>query len=142
MLTVAYKSACNLEDEVFSSKGITGGERIWFFFQFNLPESNDKYGDYYYFGSINENLYQKIRSHEIEKGFITLEKVRYWTNDDIIESYADDIYSDELTFRTEDIMKVFLVKSNPVIGYKYPDSEIIQEEDDLSTDMNEETDET
>ena len=79
--------------------------------------------DYYYFAQINESLYEKITDHRIKQGFIVLDNVRYWTNDDTIKSIGDEIYDDEMLFRIEDIRKIDLVKNEPRIGFKYGQQE-------------------
>ena len=112
-------SACNLGEEVNSITEFNDGKKVWVFIQFNVEQNNKKFEDYYYFGQINSSLYKKITSRKIQRGFITLKKVRYWANDDSIKSYSDELYSDEMLFRVEDIRKMDLLKIEPKPGFKY-----------------------
>ena len=116
-------SACNPADEVEAAKEFQDGKKIWIFAQINVPKEDNTIEDYYYFARINESLYEKIKDHRIKQGFIVLDNVRYWTNDDTIESIGDEIYADEMIFRIEDIRKIDLVKSEPRIGFKYGQKE-------------------
>lgn len=120
-------SACNIESKLFPKQAIDNGKKIWTFISFNVPQKGGGIEDYYYFGLISENLYQKIKTHEIKDGLLFMEKVKYWNTEDAIESYADELYSDELAFRIEDIVKLELVKTEPVNGFKYADEELIDE---------------
>ena len=117
MLTLLF--ACNMRDEVEAAKELQDGKKIWIFAQLNVPKEDNTIEDYYYFAQINESLYKKIKDHRIKQGFIVLENVRYWTNDDTIKSIGDEIYGDEMVFRIEDIRKIDLVKNEPRIGFKY-----------------------
>lgn len=123
LLFLSLLSACNPADEVEAAREFQDGKKIWIFAQFNVPKEDNTIEDYYYFAQINESLYEKIKDHRIKQGFIVLEKVRYWTNDDTIESIGDEIYADEMLFRIEDIRKIDLVKKEPRIGFKYGQKE-------------------
>ena len=123
LLLLSLLSACNPGDEVEAAREFQDGKKIWVFAQINVPKEDNTIEDYYYFAQINESLYEKIKDHRIKQGFIVLEKVRYWTNDDTIKSIGDEIYGDEMLFRIEDIRKVDLVKSEPRIGFKYGQQE-------------------
>ena len=119
LLMLTLLSACNMRDEVEAAKELQDGKKIWIFAQLNVPKEDNTIEDYYYFARINESLYKKIKAHRIKQGFITFQKVRYWTNDDTIASIGDEIYADEMVFRIEDIRKIDLVKREPRIGFKY-----------------------
>ena len=119
LLMLTLLSACNMRDEAEAAREFQDGKKIWVFAQINVPKEDNTIEDYYYFAQINESLYKKIKDHRIEQGFIVLEKVRYWTNDDTIKSIGDEIYGDEMLFRIEDIRKIDLVKNEPAIGFKY-----------------------
>ena len=122
-LMLTLLSACNMRDEVEAAKELQDGKKIWIFAQLNVPKEDNTIEDYYYFARINESLYKKIKDHRIKQGFITFQNVRYWTNDDTIQSIGDEIYADEMVFRIEDIRKIDLVKSEPRIGFKYGQKE-------------------
>ena len=119
LLLLSLISACNPGDEMEAAKEFQDGKKIWVFAQINVPKENNAIEDYYYFAQINESLYKKIKDHRIKQGFIVLEKIRYWTNEDTIKSIGDEIYDDEMLFRIEDIRKIDLVKNEPRIGFRY-----------------------
>ena len=121
-------SACNIESKLFPNNSFSEGKKIWAFIQFHVPDKNGIIEDYYYFGLINENLYEKIKSHEIDEGLIFMEKVKYWNTENIIETYSDEIYTDEMAFRIEHIVRFEMVKKEPVDGYSYPSEEVNNEE--------------
>lgn len=125
---LVFLSACNIESKFFSNNAIVEGNKIWAFIQFHVPDKAGVLEDYYYFGLINENLYKKIKSHEVNEGLIFMEKVKYWNNDNVIETYSDDLYTDEMAFRIEHIVRFELVKKEPVDGFSYPSEEISNEE--------------
>ncbi len=112
-------SACKPGHEIEAAREMQDGKKIWVFAQLNVPEENNEIEDYYYFAQINESLYEKIKNHRIEQGFIVFQNVRYWSKNDEIKSVADEIYSDEMLFRIEDIRKIDLVKNEPRIGFRY-----------------------
>lgn len=112
-------SACKVGDEIEALKEVPDGKKIWVFAQMNVPQENNEIEDYYYFAQINESLYEKIKNQKIKEGFIVFQRTRYWSRDDVIKSIADEMYSDEMLFRIEDIRKIDLVKKEPKIGFKY-----------------------
>ena len=116
-------SACNIDSIFFPKKPAASGEKIWSFIEYHVPEKDGSIEDYYYFGLVSKDLYEKIKSNEVKDGMIFMEKVRYWNNDDVIEGYDDELYSDELAFRIEHIVKFERVKKEPVVGFKYDDDE-------------------
>ena len=128
ILSLLY--GCNIDSYFFSDKTISNEHKIWSFIEFQVPNTQGILEDYYYFGLVSEDLYEKIKSHQVKDGLIFMESVRYWNNDDVIESYDDEIYSDELAFRIEHIVKFERVKKEPEIGFKYDDESY--EEDNLT----------
>lgn len=114
-------SGCKLSDEIESISEFKSSEKIWIFSQINVNRKNNKIEEYFYYGQINKSLYEKIKAQKIKHGFFAIENVRYWTTDNKIAAFSDDMSSGELLFRIEDIRKIELQKSGPVIGYKYPD---------------------
>jgi hypothetical protein len=128
-------SACNIESKFFPKQAFSEGEKIWTFIQYNVPQKEGGFEDYYYFGLVSENLYKKIKTHEIKDGLVFMEKVKYWNTEDIIESYADEIYSDEMAFRIEDIVRIELVKKEPVEGFTYDTEDIIEGEAESSSEV-------
>lgn len=115
-------SGCKLSDEIESISEFKSSEKIWVFSQINVNRKNNKIEEYFYYGQINKSLYEKIKAQKIKHGFFAMENVRYWANDNKITAFSDDMSSGELLFRIEDIQKIELQKSGPVIGYKYSEN--------------------
>lgn len=121
-------SACKPGDEIESLKEFQDGKKVWVFAQFNVEQKDNTLEDYYYFGQINASLYRKIAQRKIRRGFIALKKVRYWASDDSVKSYSDELYSDEIIFRVEDIRKIDLLKREPEPGFSYNHEENLSKE--------------
>lgn len=120
-------SACKIDDELNSIKEFQDSEKVWVYIQFNIEESGNKIDDYYYFGEINASLYSKMKTRKIQSGFIAMSNIKYWASDDSIQSIGDEIYSNEMLFRIEDIRKVSLLSNEPKDGFKYTEEEIKDE---------------
>jgi hypothetical protein len=129
---LVFLSACNLEEKFLPKKPVIEGEKVWTFIQFHVDEKEGGFEDYYYFGMVDKDLFQKIKRHEVKDGLIFMEKVKYWNTDDVIESYEDEIYSDEMAFRIEDIVRFEMVKKEPVDGFTYDNDDIIEDEAESS----------
>ena len=108
-----FLTGCNLE-EFEAVKDNTSGEKIWVFTQINVPMQDDKFEDYYYYGKISKALYERIKSNNINQGFILLDDVKYWGSDDLVHEYADGENEGELVFRIENIKKIKLVNKAPI----------------------------
>jgi hypothetical protein len=107
---------CNAEQEVKALNSNLNIEKVWVFAQFNVREETDGLESYYYYAKISKSLYHEISQNKLQKGFIYLESVKYWGNNDLIYDYADGENSGELIFRIEDIAKIDLVNIEPIIG--------------------------
>lgn len=115
MLSVLALSACNLE-ELQSVKDNISEEKVWVFAQFNVPEKDGKFEEFFYYGKVSKPLYESIKKNKIKNGFILLDDVMYWGREDLIYEYADNENEGELIFRIEDLRKMVLVVKAPVAG--------------------------
>lgn len=106
----------------------TRGPSAWVFMHLNVPEEQGGMDSYYYFARISSPIYERIRRNELERGFITLQDVRYWNNDDRIQAYRDAADSGELVFRIEDIRMITLLRKEPRVGDDYDQHEERQSE--------------
>lgn len=109
-------TGCNLSDEVQAARTFADGEKVWVFAQFNVREESDDLESYYYYAQISSTLYEAIAKNEVNSGFICLENVRYWGDDDLIHEYRDYQNSGEIIFRIEDAVKLDLVIAEPIAG--------------------------
>jgi hypothetical protein len=122
-MVLSLLSACNIDSKFFPRQPVSSGEKVWSFIEYHVPDKTGVLEDYYYFGLVSKDLYEKIKSHEIKDGLIFMENIRYWNTDNVIESYEDEIYSNEIGFRIEHIVKFELMKEEPIVGFKYEDDE-------------------
>lgn len=116
LILAAMLSGCNIADELCAAEAITEKNNIWAFLHFNVPEESGKSESYYYYGKISKSLYEKINSNTISSGFIHLEDVRYWGEDDLVHEYEDNEYSGDLLFRIEHVVRVKILKMDPMLG--------------------------
>ncbi len=110
-----FIAGCDLEN-LPQLAAPSSGATVWVFTQFNVPEENDSVDSYWYFGEISQALYERISSNEVHSGFVRLENVHYWGDDDTVYEYADDDEVGELVFRIQDIKKINLLKKAPNVG--------------------------
>lgn len=116
---------CNIDSEYRALHAMgNDGERVWAFLQVNVQEEEDGVESYYYFAQISQTIYQGISRNELSEGFLLLENVRYWGNDDLIYDYKDIEYSGEIVFRIEDVQRISLINSEPVVGLGYEQYEL------------------
>ena len=113
-------AGCDLVEELCAVEAEIEGPRVWAFMQFNVPEEGGGIGSYYYYGNISKELYDKINSNKIKRGFMLLEKVRYWGDDDLVHEYRDKEYSGNLVFRVEDLVRIKGINSDPLLGFDEP----------------------
>lgn len=116
ILTALAISGCNIDSESTALQANLKQQQIWTFIHFNVPEEDGKSEDYYYYASISKSLYEKISANELESGFLLMEDVKYWGNDDIIHDYRDSENSGELVFRIEDIKRISRLNKEPETG--------------------------
>jgi len=109
-------SGCDAEQEVTAVNNNLDNEKIWVFAQFNVREEKDDLESYYYYAKISKSLYTQISKNKLHKGFILLNDVKYWGENDVIYSYEDGENSGQLIFRIEDIAKIDVVKVEPIVG--------------------------
>jgi hypothetical protein len=107
---------CDAKSEVSALSAMGDEEKVWVFAQFNVREDKDGMDSYYYYGMVSKNIYQAIRRNKIHGGFILLERVKYWGDDDLIYEYKDRDFSGEIVFRIEDLVRIRLVRNEPIAG--------------------------
>ncbi|OUR98047.1 hypothetical protein A9Q81_12365 [Gammaproteobacteria bacterium 42_54_T18] len=102
--------------------------------QFNVPEEGGEIGSYYYYGNISKELYEKISSNKIKRGFMLLEKVRYWGDDDLVHEYRDKEYSGDLVFRIENLVRIRGINGDPLLGLDEPKQVTVPVKPDVTTE--------
>lgn len=116
IITALVISGCNIENESTAFQANLKQPKIWTFIQFNVPEEGGKSEDYYYYANISKNLYEKISANNLASGFLLMEDVKYWGNDDVIHDYRDRENSGDLVFRIEDIKRISRLNKEPETG--------------------------
>ena len=119
ILVVLLVTGCNLKSEAEAIASNLDGKRIWIYGQFNVPAENDDLQSYYYYGSVSERLYQGIANSSIKTGFIQLQDVVYWGNDDLFHTYKDRENSGDMVFRIEHIVRLKQINKLPAVGEGY-----------------------
>ncbi len=137
---VVLMQGCNIDSEYRALHALENDDqKLWAFLQINVPEGMDAVESYYYFAEISETVYQGITSNQLTEGFMLLENVRYWGNDDRIYDYKDIEYTGEIVFRIEDVKRISLVNKAPVIGMGYEQYEAEKNEVSPVAELSEES---
>ena len=124
-LTLAL-GGCRLDDETLALEANAKEEQVWAFIQFNVPEEDDGLESFYYYGKVSKSLYQLISANRLQSGFVRLQEMHYWGDDDLIHAYSDLQNSGEMVFRIEDIRSIKLVRKAPTPGVGYEQFEAPQ----------------
>ena len=107
---------CDKNSELDAIKNSLSTEKVWVFTQINVREEADGIDSYYYYGKVSKATYQAISENRLTQGFLLLEEVKYWGNDDLINEYRDYENSGQLVFRIQDIQKIDLINVEPIAG--------------------------
>ncbi len=118
MLTLSL-AGCRFDKEILSVQANLKEEQVWTFIQFNIPEEDQGMESFYYYGQVSKDLYQLIAHNNLQSGFLRLQNIHYWGNDDLIHAYRDLENSGERVFRIEDIRSIKLVRKAPTPGLGY-----------------------
>lgn len=70
-------SACNIDSLFFPKESVASGEKIWAFIEYHVPGKEGSVEDYFYFGLVSKDLYNKTKSHDVRDGLIFMEEVKY-----------------------------------------------------------------
>lgn len=105
---------------------------VWLYAQFNVPESSGYIESYWYYGLVDGDLFAAISSNEVTAGFITLEQVRYWGDNDAIALYEDQVDTGSITFRIEHLVKYNPMKMPLEEGFSYSENiDIVDDRPDV-----------
>jgi hypothetical protein len=88
-------------------------KKTWVYVELEIVTRGDT-SEYYYFGQISQRTLDKLALEENYNGFFVLENVRYFNDLDEIEDYEDSSDSGTLFFRTQDITKIEVLKTDPL----------------------------
>ena len=107
---------CDAKTETQALDTNDANKKIWVFVQMNVPEEGGGMESYYYYGQISQKTYEGISQNIFDKGFVLLENVKYWGNDDLLHEYKDDENTGELVYRIEDIRRIKRVHTVPDVS--------------------------
>ena len=113
LFCVLSVTGCNAGDEVRSVVSADDARKVWVFVQINVAEEGNVIEDYYYYARMSLPMYDDIKRNAIARGFLFLQDVRYYGNDDKYHYYRDEDSAGELVFRIEDIKRIELLKGPP-----------------------------
>lgn len=73
--------------------------------------------DYFYFGQVNTSIINTIEEVECKNQFFTLYNIRYWNNDDLLQTYEDEQFSGNKVFKIQDIQEITPHKIDPIFYF-------------------------
>ncbi len=93
--------------------GAISKNRTWVYVELEVVTTSDT-SNYYYYGQMKQDLLESFDKVEETKGLFTLTNVRYYDNNDVIIPYADETDKGLLIFRLKDILKIEVLKEDPM----------------------------
>lgn len=97
--------------EIFSYK------KTWVYVELEVTTHKDTI-DYYYYGQMDQRILDRLAYNENYKSLFMLTDVRYHNNADKIQVYEDESDKGLLFFRTQDIVKMEVLKNDPLYDNK------------------------
>lgn len=85
----------------------------WVYISAEVITLNDS-THYFYYGQLEADK-MNLLNEKNPPLFLTLKNIRYWNNDDKLEIYEDSSWLGTKFFRTGDIVKIDLLKDDPVL---------------------------
>jgi hypothetical protein len=97
----------------FMTKSKADIEQIWVYVELESANKKDT-SIYYFYGKINQSIFDEIERNPKASGLFVLSDVRYTNKDDLLTIYDDKETFGVLAFRIEDIQHIMLYKDDPV----------------------------
>jgi hypothetical protein len=95
-----------------SSTDLLDFKKTWVYVELKVVTDDTDY--YYYFGQINQKILDKLAADKSSGSFFVLSNVRYYNDFDNVQEYADATEEGTLFFRTDDIVKLEVLKHDPL----------------------------
>jgi hypothetical protein len=92
------------------------GDLVWVYIDFEMPDK-DSLVYSHRFGQIGREKYEMIQANEYLSGYITLRNMRYITLQDSLDIWEDENDTGTITFRSEYIQLIELIKGDPILTY-------------------------
>jgi hypothetical protein len=74
--------------------------------------------DYYFYAQINGKILDKINKNDIS-GYVILNNIRFINDSDKLQIYEDNIDQNQRIFRVKDIVKIELLKKDPLYTFNF-----------------------
>jgi hypothetical protein len=100
-----------------ANKEISENEQQWVSVAVEVSLLTDT-TDYYYYGQMDADKIQRMNERGSVPMFFTLKNIRYWNDSDKLEIYEDSSFLGKRMFLTKDLVKIDLMKDDPVLTYK------------------------
>jgi hypothetical protein len=95
-----------------SSTDLLNYKKTWVYVELEVITKDTDYD--YYFGQINQKILDKLAIDKSSGSFFVLSNVRYYNDSDKVQEYADALDGGTLYFRTNDIVKLEVLKHDPL----------------------------
>ena len=92
-------------------------KKKWIYVELEVMKNSDT-TDYHYYGQVYQTLLDNLADNENFKTLFMLSNVRYIGDDSELKIYEDHDYKGTLFFRTEDIVKIEILKDDPLRSSK------------------------
>ena len=96
----------NVSTEVLNTK------KTWVYVELKVITEDTDY--YYYFGQVNQSILDKLAMDKGYSSLFVLNNMRYNDDFDKIQEYADSRDDGTMFFRTDDIVKLEVLKHDPL----------------------------
>jgi len=103
--------SCNLKQEKTSTNEKSRME--WVYINIDSKMAKDT-SSYFYYGQVSSETLLRLKSDQT-KGMFSLENIRYFNTDDLLEIYEDMDYKGEKLFKLADVSRVDILKKDPVL---------------------------
>lgn len=105
------------------SKEILDIRKTWVYVELEVTTHDTDY--YYYFGQMNQKILNELEADQGNRLFV-LRNVRYYDDLDSIQEYADATDDGTLFFRTDDIVKIEILKHDPLYNPVKKDTMVVR----------------
>lgn len=107
--------SCNQVKDVVIEKADKDYQQ-WVFIVMEIPSYTDTI-NYYYYGQVKSDLLDEMEQNDTE-GFFLLRNIRFINKDDKLDVYEDKIELGTVLYRKRDIVKISVVKTDPILTMK------------------------
>jgi hypothetical protein len=103
---------------VESHSKILNYQKSWIYIELEVKTKEDT-NDYHYFGQVNQRFLDNLSYDDNYNRLFTLTNIRYLDDDDVLKLYEDNSDKGTIIFRTQDIVKIEILKIDPLLDKTY-----------------------